>query len=318
VLKKYPHLNPLGSPAFKDSHLTKVTELIHSWDGEEVIDRFALVGLPLSKPSISHSGACFAPAAIRKALQSYSTYAIDEDVELSEPIVDVGDIKMHVTSTIESNDRIKSTIGNLIENNEKMVPILLGGDHSISAPCIEAFAKQKGTIAVIQFDAHHDLRNLEDGGPSNGTPFRQLLSGGHIKGKHLLQLGIRNFSNSRTYFDYAKENGVTVLTMSQLNNVSINSVITEWVNKIQDEVDAIYVSVDMDALDQAHAPGCPAIGPGGMDSGTLLQAIYHLGKLDLVKAIDIVEIDPTLDFRDMTSRVAAHVILNFLLGKAID
>jgi formiminoglutamase len=315
VLNKFPHLNPHGSPAFQDSQLTKVTELIQKWDGETEIAKFGLIGLPLSKPSISHSGASFAPTTIRKALQSYSTYAIEEDVDLTDTITDVGDVEMHVTNMAESNNRIKDIFASLLSKHKSMIPIILGGDHSVTAPSVEAFAKVKGTIGIIQFDAHHDLRNLEDGGPSNGTPFRQLIAGGHIKGKHLLQLGIRNFSNSRNYFNYAKENDVTVLTMKQVKESSVQDVINDWIKKVKEEVDAIYVSVDMDVLDQAYAPGCPAIGPGGMSSDTLLEAIRHLGTLDDVQAIDIVEIDPTLDFRDMTSKVAAHVILNFLLGK---
>ncbi|OZM57219.1 formimidoylglutamase [Lottiidibacillus patelloidae] len=314
-MNKFPHLNPHGTPAFKDSQLSKVTELIRSWDGKETVSNFGLLGLPLSKPSISHSGACFAPTIIRKALQSYSTYAIEEDVDLNNTITDFGDVAMHVTSVAESNKRIKDALSSILSTHNSMIPIILGGDHSVTAPSVDAFSKVKGNIGIIQFDAHHDLRNLDDGGPSNGTPFRQLIEGGHLKGKHLLQIGIRNFSNSRNYFDYAKENEVTVLTMQQVNELSLKNVINDWLRNVKSEVDAIYVSVDMDVLDQAYAPGCPAIGPGGMTSETLLDAIRHLGTLEEVQAIDIVEIDPTLDFRDMTSKVAAHVILNFLLGK---
>ena len=74
-----------------------------------------------------------------------------------------------------------------------MIPIVLGGDHSISFPSITGFANSKGKVGIIQFDAHHDLRNLDDGGPSNGTPFRSLLENGVITGKQLVQIGIRNF-----------------------------------------------------------------------------------------------------------------------------
>ena len=94
--------------------------------------------------------------------------------------------------------------------------------------------------------------------------------------------------------------------MKDVREREIKDIITESIEILRNQgVTSIYISLDMDVLDQAFAPGCPAIGPGGMDSTTLLDAIEFLGKELLVQGMDIVEIDPTLDFRDMTSRVAA-------------
>ena len=151
---------------------------------------------------------------------------------------------------------------------------------------------------------------------SNGTPFRSLLENDIITGKQLVQIGIRNFSNARAYHEYAKEHGVTVYTMKDVREREIKDIIIESIEVLRKQgVTSIYISLDMDVLDQAFAPGCPAIYPGGMDSATLLDAIEFLGKEPLVQGMDIVEIDPTLDFRDMTSRVAAQVIMSFLLAR---
>lgn len=311
----YKHLLPTGSPKFRDRGVTKASELFKSWQGEEVTG-LGMIGLPLSKPSISQSGASLAPDAIRKSLSSYSSYAIEEEIDLSSHIVfDLGDVAMHVTDLLESHNRIEKTLSAIYKQHPRLTPIILGGDHSVSCPSIKAFARHKGKVGVIQFDAHHDLRNLEDGGPSNGTPFRGLIETGAIEGKHLYQIGIRNFSNGKMYHDYAIENGVHVYTMKDVREKSIIHILDECLQGLQGKVDTIYISLDMDVLDQAFAPGCPAIGPGGMDSDTLLRAIQYLGTKEEVQALDIVEIDPTLDIRDMTSRVAAHVILNFLLSK---
>ena len=104
--------------------------------------------------------------------------------------------------------------------------------------------------------------------------------------------------------------------MKDVREREIKDIITESIELLRNQgVTSIYISLDMDVLDQAFAPGCPAIGPGGMDSTTLLDAIEFLGKEPLVQGMDIVEIDPTLDFRDMTSRVAAQVIMSFLLAR---
>ncbi|NDI34945.1 formimidoylglutamase [Chengkuizengella sediminis] len=314
VTEQFQYLKKTGSAKFIDRDIKKAADLLENWDGKQ-IKGAALIGAPLSKPSISHSGASFTPNVIRNLLQSYTTYAIDENIDLNNPIVDCGDIYMHVTDLIQSQNRINKTMEELCTANPQMIPILLGGDHSVSYPSIEGFAKVKGKVGIIQFDAHHDLRNLDDGGPSNGTPFRSLIESGVIKGEQLIQIGIRNFSNSQVYRDYAKEQGVTVYTMRDVLNQSIQTIINDSIKQLKNKVDVIYISVDIDVLDQTFAPGCPAIGPGGMDSHTLLEAIRLLGEEELVQGMDIVEIDPTLDFRDMTSRVAVHVILSFLLSK---
>jgi len=311
-----PFLKKSGTAKFVDHHVVKANEIIIPWDGG-VKKGFGLIGVPFSKSSISHSGAAMAPQTIRNAFSAFSTYAIEEDIDVKDCILhDFGDILMHVTDIVESQKRIEETIFDIVTMQTELIPIILGGDHSTSASSIKAFMKAKGKVGVIQFDAHHDLRNLQDGGPSNGTPFRTLIESGAIEGKHLVQIGIRNFANSRDYRDYAEENSVTIYTMKDVREKLILPILKESIEKLEREkVDIIYISLDMDVLDQAFAPGCPAIGPGGMDSQTLLEGIEFLAKHPLVQGLDIVEIDPTLDVRDMTSRVAAYVILQFLKGK---
>ncbi|MFD3445647.1 formimidoylglutamase [Microbacteriaceae bacterium 4G12] len=313
-MQHYPYLRQ--DSAFVDREVTKWSNLLNKWDQSELMTGSAIIGIPLSKPSISHSGASFAPQTIRSMLDIYSTYAIEGERDMKgTTLYDCGDITMHVTNIEECHRRIEETIATLTAQHPNMTPIILGGDHSISFPSISGFAKGRGKVGVIQFDAHHDLRNLEDGGPSNGTPFRSLLEHNIIEGKHLVQIGIRNFSNARAYHEYAIANGVTVYTMKQVGERGVLAVVAESIEKLRPHADTIYVSVDMDVLDQAFAPGCPAIGPGGMDSTSLLEAAEQLGKEPLVRAMDIVEIDPTLDFRHMTSRVAAQVIMSFLTAR---
>ncbi|WP_027410757.1 formimidoylglutamase [Anoxybacteroides tepidamans] len=312
---RFSFLKEAGKAFFQDRHVTKANELLVPWNGGDA-SNVSLIGAPLSKSSISHSGAAFAPGAIRQALSFYSTYSIADDIDLAGVIVtDYGDIIMHPTDIIESQRRIADTMGQVVASNPSALWIVLGGDHSISFPAVSGFQKNKGKVGIIQFDAHHDLRNLEDGGPTNGTPFRSLIESSIIEGQHLIQIGLRDFANSKVYTDYGKQHGVAMYTMEDVYRRGVQSIIEESIAKLESEVDAIYVSVDMDVLDQAHAPGCPAIGPGGMDSYSLLKAVSLLAQYEMVQAIDIVEIDPTIDFRNMTSRTAAWVILQFLKAK---
>jgi formiminoglutamase len=93
-------------------------------------------------------------------------------------------------------------------------------------------------------------------------------------------------------------------------------VVEQAVQQLADKVEHLYISIDMDVLDQAFTPGCPAIGPGGMTSDQLLEAIYLLSKEKAICGLDIVEIDPTVDFRDITSRVAVFCLLEFIRGRS--
>lgn len=310
----FPYLKEAGKATFQDRYVKKANELLVSWDGKQA-GNIGVIGVPLSKSSISHSGAAFAPQAIRQALSFYSTYSIEAGIDLADiTVTDYGDVVMHPTDIVESQRRIAETVEQVVALYPESKWIALGGDHSITFPVVSGWQKQKGKIGMIQFDAHHDLRNLEDGGPTNGTPFRRLIEAGVIDGSKLVQIGLRDFANSRAYTEYGKQRGVTMYTVEEVYRLGIQTIIEKSMQMLSD-VDAVYVSVDMDVLDQAFAPGCPAIGPGGMDSRTLLQAILLLARYDKVQAMDIVEIDPTIDFRQMTSRLAAWFILQFLKEK---
>jgi formiminoglutamase len=315
-MQTIPFLRKSGEPPFTDRGIKKANQLLKPWMGEEVRG-VALLGAPLSKTSISHSGAFLAPQTIRSMLQSFSTYSIEKETDMWDSVIsDFGDIEMHVTDLHESQNRIYSALKEVQEQQKESVVITLGGDHSVSAGAIKAFQECRGRVGVIQFDAHFDLRNLEDGGPSNGTPFRQLIEKGVIEGNQLIQLGIRDFSNGKLYHDYAKEKGVTVYTMGDIKREGLLFLLKKSVEQLKQTTDSLYISLDMDVLDQAYAPGCPAIGPGGLDSESLIEGIQYLGGLHIVKGMDIVEIDPSLDFRNMTSRLAAFIIMQFTLFHA--
>lgn len=307
------NFKPAGEAIFKDRHTTKAKELLRQWEPGRS-GKFAMAGIPLSKPSISHSGASFAPGSIRSALGSYTTYSAEQGMELRQPILDFGDIYMDPTDIIGNQQRAYEGMREAYGTRAANRWMILGGDHSISYSSIRAFAEEHGRVGVIQFDAHHDLRNTEDGGPTNGTPFRRLLEDEVLQGEHLVQVGIRDFTNAREYHEYALEQGVVVYTMADVERMKVVAILEKEFARLANEVDAIYLSVDMDVLDQAFAPGCPAIGPGGMDSSTLLEAVEFAARQGKVRAMDIVEIDPTVDFRNMTSRVAGYCLLRFMAG----
>ncbi|WP_226676681.1 formimidoylglutamase [Mesobacillus jeotgali] len=309
---KFSYLQP-GKPAvFKDRFVTKVNERLKPYsEGEK--GEIGLIGLPFSKTSISLSQASDAPKTIRASMSSFSTFSGEKEKDYkATSIIDFGDVHTHPTDLEESIERLYVSVKEMLQNNACQRYIMLGGDHGVSYPSIRAFKEYYGEVGVIQWDAHHDVRNLDDGGRTNGTPFRSLIDGGHLKGENLVQIGIRDYANAKEYHDYTKEKGISVYTMEDIEITGIIPIIKKEIERLSELVDIIYLSVDMDVVDQAFAPGCPAIGPGGITSRELLASLATAASYEKVNAMDIVEIDPSKDFRDMTSRLAAAAMLRFM------
>ncbi|WP_370632731.1 formimidoylglutamase [Halobacillus sp. Nhm2S1] len=308
----FQYLNPGRDARFKDRHTTKVDETVSDYEPGKTGD-IGLIGLPLSKTSISLSGASEAPGSIRRALGAYSTYSGEKDKSYENVhLLDFGDVPVHPTDNEETRKRLKTSVKEMIDTEACSKYIMLGGDHGVSFPSISAFHGKYGRIGVIQWDAHHDLRNVEDGGRTNGTPFRSLIEEGVIRGEDLVQIGIRDFSNAKAYADYAREHHIHTYTMADVEEKGIHNLTDQVIQILESKCDIIYLSVDMDAVDQAYAPGCPAIGPGGLTARELLNSVSIASRHPLVKGMDIVEVDPTKDFRDMTSRLAAHVMMRYM------
>ncbi|REJ08850.1 formimidoylglutamase [Halobacillus trueperi] len=308
----FQYLNPGKDARFKDRHTTKVDETLSYYELGKMGD-IGLIGLPLSKTSISLSGASEAPATIRRALGSYSTYSGEKDKSYEDvQVLDFGDVPVHPTDNEETRKRLKMSVKEMIDTEACSKYVMLGGDHGVSFPSISAFQEKYGRVGVIQWDAHHDLRNVEDGGRTNGTPFRSLIEEGVIHGEDLVQIGIRDFSNAKAYADYARKHNIHTYTMADVEEKGIHILTDQVIQLLENKCDCIYFSVDMDAVDQAYAPGCPAIGPGGLTARELLRSVSLAAAHPLVKGMDIVEVDPTKDFRDMTSRLAAHVMMRYM------
>ncbi|WP_010281867.1 formimidoylglutamase [Bacillus timonensis] len=311
-MSDFQYLTP-GKPAiFKDKYVTKVTECMKPYKKGAKAD-IGIIGLPASKSSISPSLAAEAPKTIRNALNAYSTYSGERKHDYKDTtILDFGDVHTHPTKLEETTERLYISVKEMLQTNACRRYIMLGGDHGVSFPSIRAFQEYFGRVGVIQWDAHHDVRNVEDGGRTNGTPFRSLLEGGFLKGEDLTQIGIRDYANALEYHEYVKSKDVSVYTMDDVDHNGIVPIMEKEIKRLSQQVDFIYLSVDMDVVDQAFAPGCPAIGPGGLTSRELLSSLSVAASHSKVKAMDIVEIDPSKDVRDITSRLAAHVLMCFM------
>lgn len=299
-----------------DPYVTRLSEWIEQrFEPGETYD-FAILGVPLSKSSISFSGAHSHPAQFRQLWSSFTTYNFDEDIDLQEMrAVDLGDVKMHVTDILQCHKHIEEAVFEAASTLGGTLPIIIGGDHSITYPAITGLKRAKQQrIGLIHFDAHLDVRDTEYGGPSNGTPMRSLLETQTLRGEDIVTIGLRSFANSREYRRYAEEKGMTLFTANQVRQRGIDKILQWAIQYLEAKCDAIYVTFDVDVMDQSDVPGVPAIGPGGLTALELFTSAYTLGTCKSVIGMDMVCVDPTKDVRDVTSRVALHLFLHFASG----
>lgn len=311
------HVERPGS-RFRDHLDPKVADWISSYEPNQSFDA-AILGAPLSKTSISHSAASRLPDTVRFLFQSYTPYSVNHQIDLSAllRIVDIGNVKMHMTDLALCQKNIENAVASYWQTHLKPL-IVLGGDHSVTGASILGLTRATGCkYGIIHFDAHHDVRNLKDGGRTNGTPFRTVFSEKAVSGQNVVQIGIRDYVNAKAYHEYVMQQGVTVFTARQVFKQGLSAVLEQALSIASKDTDAVYVSFDMDVLDQSFVPGVPAPSPGGLVIWDVIEAFEWLGSQPNVQMLDIVCADPTQDTRDLTSRVASYLVLSFLTGLAI-
>ncbi|MCL6632301.1 MAG: agmatinase family protein [Alicyclobacillus herbarius] len=307
---------------FRDHLDPKVSDWIQPYPDDAGVRPcfdLALLGAPLSKTSISHSAAFRLPDAIRTAFQALTPYSLEHQLDLRESlkVVDLGDVRMHLTDLARCHEAIEAAVASYWETY--LAPlVMLGGDHSTTGCAVLGMARaREENIGIVHFDAHHDVRNLEDGGRHNGTPFRTILESGRVEGRHVVQIGLRDYVNAKAYHEYVKQHGVTVVTARQVRRQGLAALVQEAWHTASSGTDCVYVSFDMDVLDQSLVPGVPAPSPGGLSFTETVDALEWLGMQPNVAMMDIVCADPSQDVRDLTTRVAAHLTLSFITGVAL-
>ena len=272
----------------------------------------AVLGVPIRLGSISGGRFDLAPAAIREALARYSTFTDGIDV-LAVSVTDVGDLSVAESKPQDALlDIVTGVRGGLRDAD---VVALLGGDNSITAGGVRGLGELFDTdVGLVTLDAHHDVRDIESG-LTNGNPIRALLADG-FPGENIVQIGIQPFANSARYADVAREAGITVVPVGEARSRGVEVVVGEALDDLASRVEAIYVDLDLDVLDRAFAPACPGSRPGGLAPWELQAAARRCGVHPSVKAIDLVEVDPTKDVADVTVLAAASFLLSFAAGVA--
>lgn len=272
----------------------------------------AVLGVPTFATSISPTGAHATPAAVRRALARYSTWSATRRVDLAEALApwDRGDVE-DPDVAIEGEWRVRTAAATAAAKARLLLAI--GGDNSLTYPVMAGvFGDDLPRAGLVTLDAHHDIRE----GRSNGTPVRDLIEAG-LPGERIVQVGIADWANSRSYATEAHARGITVTTRGQVEERGIASCMREALEIAGNGSAGVYVDLDVDVCDRSVAPACPASLPGGLSARELLTAAYLAGNDERVRAIDLTEIDANRDAEDeRTVRLAAMCLLEVAAGLA--
>jgi len=276
----------------------------------------AIVGAPTDDLVSDRPGTRFAPRAIRAASCPPGPHleaGVDAFAELR--LCDFGDAPVLPADPARSHAAIEETVAQIVAAGA--IPIVLGGDHSIAEPDIRACAAAHGPLGLIHFDTHADTGTDVFGVEvSHGTPMYRLVGAGVVDPERYVQIGLRGYWPGPKEFAWQRERGITSYFMHDVRDRGLDAVLREALEVVGDR--PAFLSVDVDVLDPAFAPGTGTPEPGGMTSPELLRATREAAaRLELVGA-EVVEVIPTaVGSADVTALVAERLVREILTGIAI-
>ena len=265
----------------------------------------AVMGVPFDSGVSYRPGARFAPAAVREASRLLRPYHPGLDVSpfAELQVADAGDVACNPFNIPEALDAVQASAATLLDAGSKIVTV--GGDHTIALPMLREMHRTHGPVALLHFDAHLDTWDTYFGADyTHGTPFRRAFEEGLLDTAGLSHVGIRGPLYSKDDLTDDARMGFGIVTAMDVMDQGVPAVVQALRERVGDR--PLYVSIDIDCLDPAHAPGTGTPEAGGMTSRELLAILRGLAGCNLVSA-DVVEVSPAYDHADITAVAAAHV-----------
>ena len=265
----------------------------------------AVLGVPFDSGVSYRPGARFGPSHIRESSRLLRPYnpALQVPVFASQQVADAGDLAVNPFSIGDAIAAIERGARALLERTRFV--LMLGGDHTVALPMLRAVSAVHGPVAVVHFDAHLDTWDTYFGAAyTHGTPFRRAAEEGLLDRTGCLHVGIRGPLYSDADLRQDSELGFQVIPAPDVDQIGVTGMVERIQQRVGDR--PVYVSVDIDVLDPAHAPGTGTPEAGGLSSRELLATLRSFAQLNLVGA-DIVEVAPAYDHAQITGIAAAHV-----------
>ncbi len=281
----------------------------------------AIIGAPFDDMVTHRPGARFGPRAIREA--QYTTGSLNSLQLRVQPfdvltVVDAGDANIVPSYWQRAHAMIYRKVREVADSGA--IPIILGGDHSITWPAATAIAevRRPGSIGIVHFDAHADTAPDSWGQlASHGSPMRNLIESGAVAGKNFVQVGLRGYWPPVDVFEWMREHGLRYHFMTEIEERGAEAVVADAIAEALDGPDAIYLSIDIDVVDPGLAPGTGTPEPGGLLTRELLRAVRQIVGAVNLAGMDIVEVAPPYDWAETTAMIANRTALEAISALAV-
>ncbi len=270
---------------------------------------FAILGAPADTGSTFRPGQRFAPAAIREMSMMLRAASLTLDINMFEYIsgVDWGDVNVSPCDLAKAHASIQAEVSEILAGD--VLPICLGGDHSVTLPQLRAVAQKHGPVALVHFDAHLDTYDIENGDTlTHGTPFYIACQEGLIDTAHSIQVGIRGLFNTSAR-KVSEDLGFQVIMAEEMREMGLAEVGRQINARVGDA--KTFLTFDIDFVDPAFAPGTGTIEVGGFTSYEALKLLRQTRDLNYV-AMDIVEVLPAFDPTQITAYLGGAIVHEFL------
>jgi agmatinase len=287
-----------------------------SFEGADVV----IIGAPYDAGTTYRAGARFGPKMIRTtdylphdSSRPHLALRVDPLKELR--VVDAGDIEMPGVEARVPLDALEAAVRVVCEAGA--IPLILGGDHTITWPDVTGVARVKGwgRVSVIHFDAHADTGEIQYGSLiGHGLPMRRLIESGACRGDRFLQIGLRGYWPEPPTLQWMAEQRMRSFEMHEVVQRGLDAVLEEAFMIAVDDCDGVFVSVDLDVVDPGMAPGTGTPEPGGLTGRQLLDAVRRIAIELPVVGVDVVEVSPPYDSAEITAFLANRVVLEMLAG----
>ncbi len=279
-----------------------------------------VLGAPFDGGTSHRPGTRFGPQAIRQACylpHDGSRPSLALRVDGLVDVYDAGDVEMYSGDAVRSVRDLQEAVHAVTATGA--VPLVLGGDHTIAWPDAAGVAQHLGAgrVSMIHFDAHADTGHIEFGSlVGHGQPMRRLIESGAQRGDRFLQIGLRGYWPGPETLEWMAEQGMRSYEMTEIGVRGLDDCLTEAFAIAMDDCDGVFLSVDVDVCDPAHAPGTGTPEPGGLTARQLLDAVRRIAVELPVVGMDVVEVSPPYDHAELTSFLANRVVLEALSGMA--
>lgn len=303
---KYGPIHHSKSPRYTGIRTFMKLPQVSNLDGVDI----AIVGLPFDTGASYRSGSRFGPSGIREIsmlLRPANAFHKINPFNYCS-VIDYGDLPLIPGHINESHDIIKGSYSNLAKN--KVIPIGLGGDHSVTLGELRGLSEVYGPLSLVHFDAHGDTWDNYWGKKyTHGTPFRRALEEQIIDPKTSIQIGIRGTVYDPTDVEEAKNLGFDVLTADEVRSLTEKNLSERIKNRVKNN--PVFLTFDIDFFDPAYAPGTGTPEPGGFTSYEGINFIKNMPNLNYV-GFDLVEVLPALDHAEITSQLGASIVYEFI------